>query len=143
MQDYMVQCLNSIFSQDCRIEPNGQLSIISIYSRIIVPDIPATIPLCFTCFFELSLEKYKQSDVKELEVRILVNAPWGANFSDIRRNLPFTQISDKTARSNFAIPFGKMDFLDYGKYEFQVFINNRLIHTNFLEIIEEEKTTNP
>jgi hypothetical protein len=138
MTDNLVKCLHSLFAKDCRVEPDGLMSLISIYSSVSPPQMPANIPLCFVCFLELDLEKYKETQLMELETRVLINAPWGPNISDTRTNAPFIQISEKTARSAVSIPFGKVQFYEYGEYEVQVFINDRLIHTTHFNIIEPE-----
>ena len=141
MEDYMVKCLNSLFAQNCRTEPNGQISIISIYNSIVTPTMPLTIPLCFICFLELSLENYQKSDIKDLEIRILVNQPWGTNISDMRAKPHFVQRSDEVAISHHVTDFGNVEFFEFGKYEFQVFLNKvSLLHTNFLEILEGSLT---
>ena len=140
MSDDYVKCLNSLFCQRCIIEANGGMTLQSIHSStLIVAQFPVKIPLCFVFFLELDVNRYEQSGLKELEIRVLINAPWGLTISDTRPEAPFKQISPEKAICNITIPFGVIDFFQAGEYAFEVFVNNKLLHTAILSLTEAQK----
>jgi hypothetical protein len=97
---------------------------------------PATIQLCFVCFLELSIKEYQDSGSKDLDFRIIVTAPWGVAIGDSHHKIPFRQVSETTARATLASQYGDITFMEFGKYTFEVFVNNGLLHTATLDITQ-------
>jgi hypothetical protein len=138
VQNHMVKCLHSMFCKECIYEADGLISLSSIFDHVYFPILPAKMPLCFVCFLELSLEKYNMSDVKDLDVRILIKTPSGVNASETRPEIPFRQVSNEKAQAAVAVSFGEITLYEFGKYDFEVFSNDMLLYTNFFEVIQRE-----
>jgi hypothetical protein len=136
MKDSMVRCLHSLICKECQVEEDGTISIISIYPRLTFSSLPATLPLCFVCFLELSLEKYYQN-VQDLDVHILITSPSERIVSDTQKADVFEQISADKARLTTSVNFGEVEFLEFGTYTFQVFFKNELLCDDFFEIVQQ------
>ena len=140
MNDYPVKCLHSLFCKDCIVEADGRMTLYSIYSEYItVTGFPITIPLCFVIFLELDLEKNNQSTDKELNIRFLVQSPWGPTVGDLRPETPFKQVSPEKAICNVTMTLGDVEFRQAGKYDFEVFLGFHVIYTTTLNLTEATK----
>src|SRR6266498_3563812 len=132
----MITCLNSLFCKECRVESDGLMSFISMFSSFSRQEMPATTPLCFVCFLELSIMEYQESGSPELKIHIVVSAPWGLTMGDSYHQPPFKPVSETIARAVLAIPYGEIEFMEFGQYLFEVYVNDKLLNTTALNITQ-------
>ena len=138
MSDNFVKCIYSLFCKHCEIEADGLITLHSIHSgNLTVAEFPIKIPLCFVFFLELDLNRYKQSDEKGINVRIIVNSPWGQTIGEMRPATPFVEVSPDKAVCNVSVPYGETMFWQAGEYTFEVFVNNSLLRTTTLNLSEQ------
>lgn len=137
----MIKCLNTLFCKECRVEDDGLMTLASIHSGFRRREMPVTASFCLVCFLELSLDEYQKKDVKELDLRILVFAPWGETIGDGHPQVAFRQISESIARGTVVSEYDNVTFTQFGRYSFEVFLNKERLYVATLDIDQETAIT--
>jgi hypothetical protein len=131
----MIKCLNTAFCESYKTEDDGLITLEAIYTDFNPPGMPAEVKLCFVCSLELAIAERNMD--KDFELRVIIKSPQGRTVDDCRQQIFFQQYTETTARCMVIIKYGEFTFTEFGKQSFEVYVNDKYLHTSVLNLNQE------
>ena len=129
-----LRCMHALFCEECRLEPDGTSTLVSLFTRLSTPQLPLSRPLCFVCFLEREVEPGGRTGPESIDVTLRILSPFGVTVHTSSREAPFVPHVPGKTRCGLSIPVSRMIFDEYGDYAFELYVGEEYLHAETLTI---------
>lgn len=134
MQQYKIEYL--LLADAASVDSFGKLNVLGIFQNIYLNKIPGSI-LKFVLICSISTLNLSKPFKINIKIKDKNN-----NYVDIKSSLNFSfkpQEGNKDNRVNLIIELVNLQFNSFGKYEIEVFVDEKKLGSAFLEVIEKKQ----
>jgi len=133
MEQYKLEYL--LLADAASVDSYGKLNVLGVFQNIFLSKVPGSI-----LKFVLIISIFIPNPNKPFQININIKDSKGNNLS-LKPQLSFSfkpEEGNKDNRINLMIDLIKVQFNSFGKYEIEVFADDKKIGSKFLEIVEKK-----